>query len=87
LDEYDLVARGKMSQNRGMHPVQIARMDNNGEILFACMFLHYEIRYAFLNYLLEKKMIEAPADFKSKNNNSPTIVRNLVFWIKTEKSN
>ena len=34
LDEYDLVARGKMSQNRGMRPAQIARMDNNGEILF-----------------------------------------------------
>ena len=52
----------------------------------ACMFLHYEVRYAFLNYLLEKQMIEAPADFKSKDNNSPTNVRNLVFWIKTEKS-
>ncbi len=37
LDEYDLVARGKMSQNRGSRPVQIARMDNNGEILIACL--------------------------------------------------
>ncbi len=36
LDEYDLVARGKMLQSRGMRPVQIARMDNNGEILLAC---------------------------------------------------
>jgi len=37
LDEYDLVARGKFSQNRVPRPEQIARMDNNGEILFACV--------------------------------------------------
>ncbi len=37
LDVYELVARGKMSQNRGNRPVQIARMDNNGKILFACL--------------------------------------------------
>jgi hypothetical protein len=37
LNEYDLVLRGKMSQNRGARPIQIARMDNNGEILLACL--------------------------------------------------
>ncbi|UCE40262.1 MAG: hypothetical protein JSV17_12460 [Candidatus Aminicenantes bacterium] len=52
----------------------------------AAMFLHYEIRYAFLNYLLEQGMIEAPVDFKNADNNSPTDGRNLVFLIKTEKS-
>jgi hypothetical protein len=35
LDEYQLVARGKMSGKRGARPQQIARMDNNGEILLA----------------------------------------------------
>lgn len=211
LDKYDLVARGKMSQDRGGRPVQIARMDNNGEILFACieaktieqlksaglkfrqsqlellvegnqfffvsaatmpkldlrqvmafvkdvatdnkvddpelikslsafslcdeegkltipiiekewstklenmakkvytktielvdseemkdildmetqaqaaMFLHYEIRYAFLDHLLEKRIIEAPVDFKNADNNSPADARNLVFMMKTEK--
>jgi hypothetical protein len=53
----------------------------------AAMFLHYEIRYAFLNYLLEQGIIEAPVDFKNADNNSLTDVRNLVFLIKTEKSN
>lgn len=52
----------------------------------AAMFLHYEIRYAFLNYLLEQGMIEAPVDFENADNNSPTDGRNLVFLIKTEKS-
>jgi hypothetical protein len=37
LDKYDVVARGKMSRDRGIRPVQIVRMDNNGEILLACL--------------------------------------------------
>ena len=37
IDEYDLVARGKFSQNRGARPELVARMDNNGEILIACL--------------------------------------------------
>ena len=37
LDKYDVVARGKMSRERRVRPVQIARMDNNGEILLACL--------------------------------------------------
>ncbi|MGD9345303.1 MAG: hypothetical protein PVH84_05535 [Candidatus Aminicenantes bacterium] len=37
LDTYDVVARGKMSRVRGKRPVEIARMDNNGEILLACL--------------------------------------------------
>jgi hypothetical protein len=51
------------------------------------MFLHYEIRYAFLKYLLEKGSLIAPVDFKNAENNSPTDVKNLVFLIKTEASN
>jgi len=52
----------------------------------AAMFLHYEIRYAFLNYLLEKGTIIAPVDFKNADNNNPTDVKNLVFLMKNEKS-
>jgi hypothetical protein len=37
INDYDLVARGKFSQGRDSRPEQIARMDNNGEILFACL--------------------------------------------------
>lgn len=37
LDTYDFVARGKMSRDRGARPEDIARMDNNGEILAACL--------------------------------------------------
>jgi hypothetical protein len=53
----------------------------------AAMFLHYEMRYAFLDYLLEKGIIEAPVDFKNVDNNGPQDMKNLVFLIKTEKSN
>jgi hypothetical protein len=53
----------------------------------AAMFLHYEIRYAFLDYLLENGTIKAPIDFKNADNNSPADVRNLVFLMKIEKSN
>jgi hypothetical protein len=52
----------------------------------AAMFLHYEIRYAFLDYLLEQEMIEAPVDFKNTDNNSPKDVRNMVFLMKTAMS-
>ncbi len=51
----------------------------------AAMFLHYEIRYAFLDYLLENGAIQPPIDFESAANNSPSDVRNLVFLIKPEK--
>ncbi len=37
IDEYDLVARGRFSQIRMSRPELIARMDNNGEILLACL--------------------------------------------------
>ncbi|MFC2161250.1 hypothetical protein ACFLRW_00800 [Acidobacteriota bacterium] len=48
----------------------------------AAMFLHYEIRFAFLNHLLEKGFIEAPLDFENSKNNRSTVGRNLVFVIK-----
>ncbi len=51
----------------------------------AAMFIHYEIRYAFLNYLLEKGTIPAPIDFDNAANNSPSDVKNLVFLMKPEK--
>jgi hypothetical protein len=50
----------------------------------AAMFLHYEIRYSFLNHILEEGIIEAPVNFKNANNNSPSDLRNLVFLMKTE---
>jgi hypothetical protein len=37
LNDYHFVARGKMSVNRGVRPDQIVRMDNNGQILLACL--------------------------------------------------
>lgn len=53
----------------------------------AAMFLHYEIRYAYLDYLLEKGIIKAPVDFKNADNNNPADVRNLVFLMEADKSN
>jgi len=49
------------------------------------MFIHYELRYAFLHYLLEKGTIQAPIDFDNAANNSPSDVRNLIFIMKTEE--
>ncbi len=37
LDEYDFAARGRMSPTRGTTPGAIARLDNNGELLVACL--------------------------------------------------
>jgi len=51
----------------------------------AVMFLHYEIRFAVLDYLLKKGTIEPPVDFKNGDNNNPADVRNLVFLMKIEK--
>lgn len=48
----------------------------------AAMFLHYELRYAFLNHALENGIIEAPIDFDNANNNKPEDKRHLVFMIK-----
>ena len=48
----------------------------------AAMFIHYEIRYAFLDYLLEKGVIPAPIDFGSAANNEPSDASNLVFLMK-----
>lgn len=51
----------------------------------AAMFLHYEIRYAFLDYLLENGTMPPPIDFENAANNSPSDVKNLVFLMKSEK--
>ena len=51
----------------------------------AAMFLHYEIRYAFLDYLLGNGEIPPPIDFENAANNSPSDVKNLVFLMKSEK--
>ncbi len=37
FNEYQFVARGKMSNDRGARPNQIVEMENNGEILLACI--------------------------------------------------
>jgi hypothetical protein len=52
----------------------------------AAMFLHYEIRYAFLSHMLEKGAIEAPIDFANAENNSPADMGNLLFLIKSVQS-
>ena len=49
----------------------------------AAMFIHYEVRYAFLRHLLDKGTIEAPIDFEDAGNNAPEDLRYLVFLIKT----
>jgi hypothetical protein len=49
----------------------------------AAMFIHYEVRYAFLRHLLDKGTIEAPIDFEDAGNNGPADLRYLVFLIKT----
>jgi hypothetical protein len=52
----------------------------------AAMFLHYEIRYAFLSHVLEKGVIEAPIDFENAEGNSPEDVGNLLFLMKPAQS-
>ena len=37
FDEYDFVARGRMSRDRGLRPADIVGMDGNGDILLACL--------------------------------------------------
>lgn len=51
----------------------------------AAMFIHYEIRYAFLDYLLSKNMIPAPIDFENADKNSTKDIGNLVFLIRSQK--
>jgi len=48
----------------------------------AAMFLHYELRYAFLRYALENGIIETPIDFSNASNNSAADKKHLVFMIK-----
>lgn len=48
----------------------------------AAMFIHYELRYAFLNLLLQNGTIQAPIDFVSAANNSPVDMGNLIFLMK-----
>jgi len=50
------------------------------------MFLHYELRYAFLEHLLEQGVLEAPVDLTDDRNNSAADMRNLIFLMKTEKN-
>ena len=48
----------------------------------AVMFLHYELRYAFLNHVLEDGVIELPVDFNNPDKNTPSDKRYLVFVVK-----
>ena len=51
----------------------------------AAMFIHYEVRFAFLYHLLSKEMIPAPIDFENADKNSPADIGNLVFLIRPGK--
>lgn len=51
----------------------------------AAMYIHYELRYAFLKHLLEKGFIKAPIDFENADKNKPADVSNLVFLMKSAK--
>ena len=51
----------------------------------ASMFLHYELRYAVLAFLLETGFMKAPIDFDSAGNNAPSDNGNLVFVVKQNK--
>lgn len=51
----------------------------------SAMFLHYEIRYTFLDFLLKNGTIPPPIDFENAANNNPSNVKNLVFLMKSEK--
>jgi hypothetical protein len=51
----------------------------------AAMYIHYEVRYAFLSLLLGKGFLEAPVNFKKADSNSQSDVGNLVFIIKGKK--
>ena len=70
----DLVDSGEMKDILGM--ATQAR---------AAMFIHYEIRYALLDYSLEKGTIPAPIDFENSAANQSSDVRNLVFLMKPGK--
>jgi hypothetical protein len=48
----------------------------------AAMFIHYEIRYAFLKMMLEKNIMELPVDLENAENNSPKDIGSLLFLIK-----
>jgi hypothetical protein len=58
---------------------QILGMETQAQ---AAMFIHYEIRFAFLSLLLEKGIIEMPVDLDNADNNNPEDVGNLLFLIK-----
>jgi hypothetical protein len=53
----------------------------------AAMFLHYEIRYAFLKSLLEDASIVPPLDFDNADNNRPEDLRNMIFFMSTKQEN
>ena len=50
------------------------------------MFIHYEVRYAFLRRLLDEGAVMEPFDFENEARNKPTDVGNLIFLIRPEVS-
>lgn len=48
----------------------------------AAMFIHYEIRYAFIDLLLSKGKIQPPIDFENADKNSPADIGSLLFLMK-----
>jgi hypothetical protein len=48
----------------------------------AAMFIHYEVRYAFLDHLLRSETIQTPIDFENGDRNGPDDIGSLVFLIR-----
>lgn len=63
--------------------IEILQMETQAQ---SAMFIHYELRYALLKYLLETGLIKTPIDFEDADNNSPADIGNMFFLIKPAKS-
>lgn len=61
---------------------KILMMENSAQ---TAMFIHYELRYAFLKDLRERGVLEEPVDLTDAGNNSAAEMRNLIFLMKTGK--
>lgn len=59
---------------------KILMMENFAQ---TAMFVHYELRYAFLKSLLEQGVLREPVDLTDASNNSAAEMRNLIFLMKS----
>ena len=60
----------------------ILMMENSAR---TAMFVHYELRYAFLKSLLEQGVLREPVDLTDASNNSAAEMRSLIFLMKSGK--